>query len=196
MSTTNVKNYTDAAIIARVQTLPTFPGWKKGKYDIWIRSTEDAYNKFDDKAYGFECKADGQAPVFAMVHSGTTNPGAQGLKNFEKFGNERCAVLIADYMVQDSHTYRKHKGQYYAYCQDKPWPYIWDDNHNEKSGDTGKIVEGKIIGANDHAAGEASVDIGGWSIACLVRNVKKQFDAFMTWMNKDKYVTVVILNEW
>lgn len=192
----NVKNYTDQQIIDRIESLSTFAGWKKGKYDVWIRSQEDAFDKFDDKAYSFEVLKDGHAPVFAMVCTGTTNPGAQGLKNFEKYGNNRCAVLIADHMVYESHEYGLHQGKYPAYRQCKPWPYNWDDNHNQVSGDGDKIVYNEIIHANDHAAGEASENIGGWSIACLVRNVKKQYDKWMTWMNKDKYVTVVILKEW
>lgn len=193
---TNVKAYKDSEIIARVEQLPTFAGWKKGKYDIWIRSQEDEFDKFDDKAYCFEVKTQGEKPIFIAVHSGTTNAGAQGLKNFEKYGNTRCAILKSDYMVQDSHTYRKHKGEYYAYCQDKPWPYWEDSNHDERADEIGVLIVGKVIGANDHAAGNNSSQIGGWSIACLVRNVKKQFDEFMTWMNEDKYVTVVILKEW
>ncbi len=194
---TNVKNYTDAEIIARIESLSTFAGWKKGKYDIWVRSQEDAFNKFDDKVYRAEVKEEGQKPIFVPgAHSGTTNPGAQGLKNFEKYGNKRCAVLVADVIVYDCMEFRKHKGQYDAYCQCKPLPYIWDDNKNEKSGDSGKIIEGQNIGANNHAAGEDSEDIGGWSIACTVRDVKKQFNAMMTWMNKDKYQTRIILNEW
>lgn len=193
---TNVKSYIDSEIIKRVESLSTFKGWKKGKYDIWIRSNEDAFDKFDDKVYNFEVKEEGKEPIFVAVHSGTTNPGSQGLKNFEKYGNKRCAVLVADYMVYNSHEYRKHKGEYYAYCQCKAWPYNWDDNHNEISGDGIKVVNDQIIGANDHAAGENSSLVGGWSIACLVRNVKTQFNDFMNWMNKDKYVTVVILKEW
>lgn len=194
---TNVKNYTDADIIARIEGLPTFAGWKKGKYDIWIRSQEDAFDKFDDKAYCAEVKEEGQKPVFVPgAHSGTTNPGAQGLKNFQKYGNKRCAVLQADVIVYDCLEYRKHKGQYYAYCQCKPLPYIWDDNGNEKSGDSDKIIEGQNIGANNHKAGEASVNIGGWSIACTVRNIEDQFDEMMKWMGGDKYQTRVILNEW
>ncbi len=193
---TNVKNYTDAEIIARIESLSTFAGWKKGKYDIWVRSQEDAFNKFDDKVYRAEVKEEGQKPIFVPgAHSGTTNPGAQGLKNFEKYGNKRCAVLIADHMVYESHQYGLHQGKYPAYRQCKPWPYNFDDNKNEISGDGEKVVEGEIIYANIHAAGEASVEIGGWSIACMVRNIKKQYDKWMAWMNKDKYVTLVILKE-
>lgn len=194
---TNVRSYTDAEIIARVEGLPTFKGWKKGKYDIWIRSNEDAFNKFDDKVFNAEVKVEGERPVFVPgAHSGTTNPGAQGLKNFEKYGNKRCAVLVADYMVYNGLKYRKHRDEYYAYCQCLPWPYIWDDNHNEKSGDSDKIIYGENIYANNHAAGEHSQDINGNSIACTVRNVKKQFDAMMTWMNKEPFQTRVILKEW
>ena len=192
---TNIRPYTDAELISRIESLPTFAGWKKGKYDVWIRSQEDAFNKFDDKAYSFEVLKDGQEPIFSMVCTGTTNPGAQGLKNFEKYGNKRCAVLIADHMVYESHQYGLHQGKYPAYRQCKPWPFNWDDNKNEISGDGEKVVEGKIIYANIHAAGEASVEIGGWSIACMVRNIKKQYDKWMSWMNKDKYVTLVILKE-
>lgn len=193
---TNVKNYTDKEILDRVETLSTFKGWKKGKYDIWIRSNEDEFDKFDDKAYNFEVKIEGERPKFVQVHTGTTNAGSEGLLNFEKYGNTRCAILAADRIVYDSHILRKHKGQYLAYCQDKPWDYYEDTNHDKKADETGKLITGETIGANDHAAGDNSVNIGGWSIACLVRNRKSEFNAFMNWMNSDKYVTVAILKEW
>ncbi len=57
---TNVRNYTAKELIKRVESLDTFKGWKEGKYDIWVRSNEDEYNKFDDKAYSFECHKDGE----------------------------------------------------------------------------------------------------------------------------------------
>lgn len=193
---TNVKNYTDADIIARVEGLSTFAGWKKGKYEIYVRSQEDEFDKFDDKLYSFEVEEEGKKPVFKMVCTGTTHAGAQGLKNYEKYGNKRCAVLVADYMVYNSHKYGLHKGEYPAYRQDKPWPYIWDDNHNEIAGDGTKIVEGEIIYANIHKAGTDSSQIGGWSIACQVRNNEAQYNKWMAYMNQEKYCTLVILNEW
>ncbi len=195
-SVVNVKNYTDDQIIKRVESLPTFKGWKKGKYDIWIRSNEDAFNRFDDKGYSFEVLKDGEKPAFKMVCTGTTNPGSQGLKNFEQYGNKRCAVLLGDYMVYESHSYGLHRGKYAAYRQSKPFPYVWDDNKNEISGDSDKIIYDEVIYANLHAAGEHSEHINGNSIACIVRNVKEQYNKWMTWMNKDKYVTLCILKEW
>lgn len=196
MSQSNVKNYTDDQIIKKIESLPTFAGWKKGKYLVAIRSNEDAFDKFDDKFYSYEVLADNQTPIFAMVISGTTNPGAQGLKNFEKYGNTRCAVLMPDIIVYDSHKYGLHKGKTPAYRQNKPWPYNFDDNKNEISGDGDKVVEGEIIFANIHPAGEASENIGGWSIACMVMNIEKQWDKWMDWMDKEEFVSLTILKEW
>lgn len=193
---TNVRSYTDDQIIARVEALPTFRGWQRGKYDIWIRSNEDEFNKFDDKVYSFLVHNTGEKPEFFMVQSGTTNAGAQGLLNFEKYGLKRCAVLASDCIVYDSHYYGLHKGKYPAYRQGKPFPYYEDTNKDMKADETGKLVVDKVIGANCHAAGEASTEVGGWSIACLVRNIKKKYLAWMEWMNKDKFLTVCILKEW
>lgn len=194
---TNVKNYTDEQIISRVETLESFKGWKKGMYDIWIRSNEDEYNKFDDKVYTFEVLKDGDKPVFKMVCTGTTNPGSQGLKNFEGWNKLGCGVALADYIGYDCHVYGKHgKSQYYAYVQTfsgTQYPYTRDNDKDNKSENFGKIYWDRI-GMNCHKAGEHSVDINGNSIACLVRNVRKQFDAWMKLMNKRK-LSVCILNE-
>lgn len=193
---TNVKSYTDDQILDRVESLPSFKGWLKGKYEFAVRSNEDEFNKFDDKIYSFESKQDGVRPSFVMVCSGTTNAGSQGLKNFEKFGNERCAVLKGDHIEYDAWSYGLHRGKYAAYRQVKPFPYIWDDNKNEKAGDSNKIVEGKVINANMHKAGKHSVDINGNSIACIVRNVEEEYDKWMKYMNKEIVKGTAILNEW
>src|SRR3990167_9603572 len=108
---TNVKSYTDEQIINQVEKLSTFNGWKKGKYQIAIRSNEDEFDKFDDKIYSYECIKEGIKPVFIDVHSCTTNPGAQGLKNFENYGNQRCAVLKADHMIYNSHRSEEHTSE-------------------------------------------------------------------------------------
>jgi len=192
---TNVRSYTDTELIERVEGLPTFKGWKKGKYDIWVRSNEDAFDRFDDKVYSFIVHRDGDRPEFVMVCTGTTNAGAQGLKNFKKYGLKRCAILQADIIIYNSHYYRKHKNKYYAYCQAKPWPYYEDKNGDERADEFGKLVTDKIIGANSHRAGKHSTRIGGWSIACLVRNVRSKYDAWMKWMDKDKYINTCILKE-
>ena len=85
---------------------------------------------------------------------------------------------------------------YWAYRQGEPFPYFEDTNKDEKIDETGKLVLNKLIYANNHRAGQSSTQIGGWSIACLVRNVRSQYDKWMRWMNKTEKLTVCILREW
>jgi len=193
---TNIKNYTDNQLLSRLESLSTFKGWKKGIYDIWIRSEEDEYNKFDDKVYTFECLKDNTKPVFIMVCTGTTNAGAQGLKHFEKYNKKGCAILCDDIIIYDSHIYGLHgKDQYPAYIQsfEVGFPYTRDNDKDNKAENYGKIYKDRI-GANCHKAGEATVYINGNSVACLVRNVLKEFKKWMKFMNKRK-LSVAILKE-
>lgn len=189
----NVKNYTDAQILERVKSLPTFKGFPNGVLDVWIRSNEDEFDRFDDKVYTFECYGETKAPKFIMVCSGTTNAGAQGLKLFVKWNRLGCAILKGDVIVYDSHVDGLHKGRE-AYRQAKPFPYFRDNDKDNKCEEIGKEYN-DIIYANCHAAGEASTFIGGWSVACLVRNVKAQFKAWLKFMNH-RPLSVAILNEW
>lgn len=188
-----VRKYTDLELIERVESLESFKGWKKGIFDIWVRSSEDIFDRFDDKVYTFECEEDGQRPKFVMVCTGTSNAGAQGLKQFDKYNTLGCAILKSDVLVYDSHVYGLHKGKYAAYRQNKGFPYFRDGDKDNKAEEIGKEYN-NIIGANCHAAGENSTVIGGWSLACLVRNVKAQYNRWMTFMNK-RPLSVAILSE-
>lgn len=193
----NVRSYTNEQLIKRVESLPSFEGWKKGMYDIWVASNEDEYNKFDDKVYTFECEKDGERPVFKMVCSGTANAGAQGLMKFEGWNKLGCAVAVRDYIGYNTHVYGKHgKQQYYAYVQaysGKQYPYTRDNDKDKSAENFGKVYWDRI-GMNCHKAGEHSVDINGNSIACLVRNIRIQFDNWMKLMNK-RPLSVCVLNE-
>jgi hypothetical protein len=186
-----LRNYTNKEILEHVESLPTFTGWKIGVYDIWIRNISDNPNVFDDKVYTFECTSNGIKPKFIMVCTGTSNAGLTGLKEFKKYNSEGCGVLKSDIVVYDSHKYGLHKGKYPAYTQNKPYPYYRDNNLNDKAEEIGTI-HNNIIGANCHHAGVNSTFINDWSLACLVRNVLKQFDAWMKFMNK-RPLTVIIL---
>lgn len=186
-----VRAYTDKQIIDRVMSLTTFKGWPKDKLDVWIRSSADEFNKFDDKVYSFDCSTG--TPVFKMVMPGTTNAGRVGLKNFDKYKLSGCAVLKSDIIVYESHAYGLHKGKYPAYVQVKGFPYYRDSDKDDRAEEIGPEYN-NIIGANCHAAGEASVVIEDWSIACLVRNLKLRYNLWLTWMNK-KPLTVCILKE-
>lgn len=188
----NVRNYTSQQLLDRVKTMPNFKGFpQSGVLDVWVRSNEDEYNRFDDKVYSFECFP-AKDPVFKMVCSGTSNAGAVGLKEFAKYNGLGCAVLKSDWIVYNSHVYGLHKGKP-AYRQSKGFPYFRDNNKNEKAEEIGKEYN-DIIGANCHRAGAASTVIGGWSTACLVRNIEVDFLKWLSFMGK-RSLSVVILNE-
>ena len=188
----NVRNYTSQQLLDRVKTMPNFKGFpQSGVLDIWVRSNEDEYNKFDDKVYSFECFP-AKDPVFKMVCSGTSNAGAVGLKEFAKYNGLGCAVLKSDWIVYNSHVYGLHKGKP-AYRQAKGFPYFRDNNKNDKAEEIGKEYN-DVIGANCHRAGAASTVIGGWSTACLVRNIEVDFLKWLSFMGK-RSLSVVILNE-
>ncbi len=74
----NVRSYTDTELLERVFDLDTFKGFPDNYWQIWVRSNEDAFNKFDDKVYLFRGKK------FVSVNKCTTNAGKTGLLNFDK----------------------------------------------------------------------------------------------------------------
>ncbi|HQZ81633.1 MAG TPA: hypothetical protein PLR83_00305 [Pyrinomonadaceae bacterium] len=188
----NVKNYTDKQIYDRVSQLASFRGFPRGVLDVWVRSDEDEFDRFDDKVYTFDGSS-GEMK-FISVASGTTNAGAEGLKHFDKYNRLGCAILKSDEIVYDSHIYGLHKGKYPAYRQNRPFPYFRDNNKNDRVEEIGKVYY-DVIGANCHRAGWYSTRIGGWSTACLVRNQRQQFDDWMKFMNR-RPLTVCILKEW
>lgn len=191
----NVKTYTDQQIIKRVETHARgFDGWKKGVYDIWIRSDEDVTDAFDDKGYTYNVAADGSLPEFRMVCTGTTNPGSYGLKKFKDYNPKGCAVLQADRIVYGSHVWGFHKG-YRAYRQAKPWPYYRDNDLDGKAEEIGEVFW-DIIFANWHRASATgdSTFIYNWSVACVVRNRINQWKAWLAYMDK-RPMNGCILNE-
>jgi hypothetical protein len=184
--------YTDTQLLERVKSLPSFKGFpQSGVLDIWVRSNADEFDRFDDKVYSFECYP-GTEPKFRMVCTGTSNAGATGLKKFAEYNGLGCAVLKSDTIVYNSHAYGQHKGKP-AYRQAKGFPYFRDNDKDNKAEELGTEYK-DIIGANCHRAGAHSTVIGGWSTACLVRNIEAQFIAWLKLMDK-RILTVVILQE-
>lgn len=194
-----MRAFTDQEVIERVEWLGSargFAGWKKGIYDIWIRSAADAFDMFDDKCFTYKVAADGERPQFVMARVGTTNAGSYGLKHFDDYNHLGCAVLKADWMIYGSHTYGLHKGKP-AYRQAKSWPHYRDNNRNNRAEEIGPVHEG-IIGANVHRAGVNSTVIKNWSTACLVTAVLTMFLEWLNYMIKQGKppLNVAILKEW
>ncbi|HEV7698654.1 MAG TPA: hypothetical protein VGO43_00350 [Pyrinomonadaceae bacterium] len=188
-----MRAYTDAEIIKRIEGLPTFAGWKKGVYDVWIRSKADAYDAFDDKAFTYEVNADGEQPKFLLARNGTSNAGSYGLKHFSVYNHLGCAVLKSDAMVYGSHVYGLHKGKKPAYVQRQGFPYFRDANRNERAEEIGP-EHNDVIGANIHRAGVNSTVIKNWSVACLVTANEAKFLQFLS-VCKKRPVTLVVLRE-
>lgn len=187
--------YSDEQLIKRVETHARgFAGWKKGVYDIWVRSAADLTDVFDDKVYTFVVSTDGATPEFRMVCSGTSNAGSYGLKKFKDYNPHGCAVLQADRIVYGSHVLGLHKG-YKAYRQAKSFPYYRDNDLDGKAEEIGD-VQTDIILANCHraAAKGESTRIYNWSVACLVRNKANQWFAWLAYMD-GRPLNVVILKE-
>lgn len=63
--------FTDEEVLQRVSELPTFTGWPNGVLDVWIRSTADDLDAFDDKAFTYECFGATKKPKFIMARNGT-----------------------------------------------------------------------------------------------------------------------------
>lgn len=191
----SVKTYSDKQLLARLETLKTFKGFPNGMLDIWVRSNEDGFNVFDDKAYTFECFGNNETPVFRMVSTGTTNAGNYGLLNFARYGQKGCAVLCADTIVYNSHRFGYHKQNrnHPAYIQNIGFPYTRDSNKNKLSENYGTVYN-NIIGANVHRAQMFTSFINNWSTGCLVRNVLAQHNKWLDIMNR-RSLTVAILNE-
>lgn len=190
-----VRNYTDKELLSRVQSLPSFKGWpEEGVLDIWVRSKVDEFNKFDDKVYSFNCFGETKLPEFAMVCSGTSNAGQYGLEHYEEYNSVGCAVLKSDVIVYNSHVPGLHKGKP-AYIQSFTvgFPYFRDSDKDKHAEEIGKEYHDRI-GANCHSAGEASVNIDNWSVACLVRNIKLQFNKWLKFM-ANRPLTVAIIKE-
>lgn len=191
----NVKNYNDDQILNRVESLPSFKGWKIGKYFFCLRSDEDEFNKFDDKGYCYDVKFEGQRPVFCSVYPITTNAGKIGLKKFESYNNKGCAVLLGDHIQYESHVFGQHKGKdgYVQTFKGEQFPYTRDDDKDEKSENFGKVYKDRI-GANIHRAGSDSENIDSWSVGCIVFKRLADFNKFLVFANKLP-MNVCILNE-
>lgn len=183
-----MRNYTDDEILDRIESLPTFLGWKKGVYDFWMRNSADGFNIMDDKVFTYEVITENVRPKFIMKCTGTTNAGAEGLKHFEKYNKLGCAVAVTDVLVYGSHVYGLHgKTKYPAYIQrlDKgpQYPYTRDNDKDDDAENYGKVYTNRI-GMNCHKAGRVTYYINGNSVACLVRNVEEEFNKWMKFMNK------------
>jgi len=191
-----VMKYSDVQLLDQTEHVASgFEGWKIGVYVIAVRSNPDIPDAFDDKAYVFECKADGERPSFVMVATCTTHPGVDVLLNFaKKYNAEGAPVLKSNCMVYNSHKAGLHKG-YAAYQQAKPFPYFRDKDKDKFAEENAPEKIG-VIAANIHRANPAKVSTynKNWSAGCIVMNDPARFKAFLAFAQK-RPVTLCILKQ-
>jgi hypothetical protein len=192
---TNVQNYTDEQLVARVKShAQGYTKIPEGYWMIYVRSSENEFDKFDDKRYlmkGEKC---------LQVATCTTNAGKYGLKQFAEYNKLGCAVLKADHMVYDYGRKGLHKGKAKAWVQNKPWPYFRDNDKDELAEESGKVYM-DVIGANLHTSSyiagnkKITANIGAWSTACQVDDSTLKFEEAYKMTGDQKDLTVCILNE-
>lgn len=188
-----VKNYTDAQLLNKVKSLPSFKQFPNEYWILGVQSQEDTFNVFDDKFYIFK----GQQ--FIMVTSGTTNAGKNGLMNYNTYNAEGVAVIKTNEFYYNVWKFGLHRGKMEALRQVKPFLISRDGDKDQK------IEEGLSLpvmcGINFHSntydltQTEIKEIIGGWSLGCQVVNNKKKYLEIIELLKPQKLVSYCLLKE-
>ena len=190
----NVKSYTDKALLSKVKSLDSFKQIPTEYWILGVQSEEDAYNEFDDKFYIFK------GDKCVKVVKGTTNAGTTGLKNYTKYSSKGVAVIKTNEWYYDLWSYGLHKGRMPALKQRKPIKYFRDWNKNNLVEEMGELYQG-IIGINFHTVlYEKNLSywtklIGGWSVGCQVINHVGEYYKILDLVKNQKTVTYCLLRE-
>jgi len=140
---------------------------------IGIRSANLIPNIFNETLMViFEDELGEMIPVYFPC---TTKAGLYYLKN--PLHPDGCAIT-AEGQYLGAFIKRKHRGQYYALCQDRAINFYRDPDKDEKHELLGKLRSGKI-GLNIHreAINKVTQKIGKYSAGCAV--IQSGFEYFM-----------------
>ena len=180
---TNVKSYTTDQLLSRVKAIKGFKTIPDVYWGIFVRSTEDENNTFDDKFYLFK------GEVSVSVSSCTTNKGNSG-----------TAVMKSDQWCYETHQVGLHRGKMKALRQVKGVEYFRDTNQNGKTDETGTIYT-DIIYMNIHGSTynkgskQVSTKIGEWSHGCLVFDKNEYYESFIKLVEPQKNFSYCLLKE-
>lgn len=188
-----MKNYTDEQLLNRVKELKSFIRIPNDYWILGVQSKEDKFNEFDDKFYLFK------GEKFIMVTTGTTNAGLTGLKNYETYNSEGCAVIKTDEWYYTLWRPGLHNGKMRALKQYSAIKYYRDWNKNDKAEEIGKMREG-IIGINFHTASYQPYNvitrlIGGWSTGCQVANNTADYYKILDYIGNQDVVSYCLIKE-
>lgn len=139
-------------------------------------------NVFDD-FITISYKENGTWKFYAW--SATTDPGRKAVLEFSN--SKGVAILVPGQYVK-THIIRKHQGKYDALCQDKSVKVFRDKNKDMKFDMNPSSVEEGIFGINIHRSNPKTESqlVEDWSMGCQVFKRVKDFNEFMTILNKSK----------
>ena len=188
-----MKNYTDEQLLNKVKGLKSFIRIPDGYWILGVQSKEDKFNEFDDKFYLFK------GEKFIMVTTGTTNAGLTGLKHYDTYNPNGCAVIKTDEWYYTLWRPGLHKGKMRALKQYSAIKYYRDWNKNDKAEEIGNVREG-IIGINFHTASYQPYNvitrlIGGWSTGCQVANNTADYYKILDYIGNQDVVSYCLIKE-
>lgn len=157
-------------------------------YDVNIVSIRNAVpgtkvtNVFDDKlTLSYKLNGVWKFHIWDV----TTDPGTKAVK---EFSNSRGVAILVPGQYRGSYIIRKHQGKYDALCQDKPVKVYRDKNKDMKFDMLPSTIETGVFGINIHRSNPKteSIYVENWSEGCTVFKRVKDFNEFMTIINKAK----------
>ena len=180
----NVRSYTDKAILKRVKELPDYKIIPEGYWLAFVRSNEDEFDAFDDKAYLFKNES------FVMVTTCTTNKGGFG-----------SAVIKSDQWLYDGFINGLHKGKMECLRQNKPFYFYRDKNGDKNTDEVGTLylenIQVQFHGSTYHTGAPVERDsIGRWSEGCIVANINRDYERVIELTRAQSLVSGVLLMEW
>ena len=188
-----VRNYTDAQLLNKVKSLPSFKSLPAGYWILGVQSDEDNVNRFDDKFYLFN------NDKFVLVTSGTTNAGLNAILRYSEYNKDGVAVLKTNEWYYDVWKYGLHRGKMRALKQVRPFLISRDgdkDNHIEE-GNSFPAIVGINFHANTYNLENKVVKeiIGGWSQGCQVVNDTPKYVKIIDLVQPQKVVSYCLLKE-
>lgn len=194
MRANNVKGYTDKQLLDKVKSLQNFKEIPKEYWILGVQSIEDEYNVFDDKFYLFK------GEKFIMVTSGTTNPGASALQNYQKYNSKGAFVIKTNWWHYGLWSFGYHNSKMPALKQKAEVIGFRDGNKDNKSEQIGEEVKGKF-GINFHTVSYNHKTsfwrrlIGGWSAGCQVINDVDDYYKILNLVKYQEEVSYCIIQE-
>ncbi len=189
-----VKTYNDKQLLDRVKSLGNYIGIPTEHWILGVRSAEDAANSFDDKFYLFK------GEQFIWVTSGTTNPGAPTLKQFEKVNKKGAAVLKADQWYYDVWKFGKHNGKVDALLQLGAAVQVYRDTDKDDDSEEQGTLDTGYFGINFHPntydlSKPSGTSIGWWSAGCQVVNNVTKYKEFIKLCKPQKFTSYCLIDE-